>query len=94
MSWIVDVEKEYEKDEKLKKEDVDSLRLWADKQGHLPKITGEWMEISMILELNPFVMKKVVICTKLIQSLSNTTEYCTSEPRWEVCKRLNRFKWV
>lgn len=42
MSKLADVTKEYEKDKNLKKENIENLRLWAEKQPHLPEISGEF----------------------------------------------------
>lgn len=41
MTSLADPEDQYKKYEQLKKEDVKSLKEWADKQAHLPKISGE-----------------------------------------------------
>lgn len=35
-----DCEKEYGKNSKLRREDVQQLKDWVEKQAHLPKITG------------------------------------------------------
>lgn len=48
MSWLFDIAKEYEKDKKLKKENVENLRLWTEKQPHLPKINGEFLKIDSL----------------------------------------------
>lgn len=42
MSFLADVMQEYEKDPKLKREDVNNLKIWSEKQPHLPKISGEF----------------------------------------------------
>lgn len=34
---------EYKKNKDLRKEDVTALREWADKQPHLPQLTGKLM---------------------------------------------------
>lgn len=34
------VQKEYEKDKNLRREDVKMLQEWCDTQPHLPKLTG------------------------------------------------------
>lgn len=39
---IVDVEKVYNEEKDLKKEHVKQLMEWADKQPHLPKISGKY----------------------------------------------------
>lgn len=44
----MDVEKEYEKDKNLKREDVKILAEWLQKQPHLPKVT----EFQLILFLH------------------------------------------
>lgn len=38
---FVDVEEEYKRNKELKREDVSMLKDWADKQPHLPKMTGK-----------------------------------------------------
>lgn len=35
------IEQIYEKDKKLKPEDVNNLKRWVETQGHLPKISGK-----------------------------------------------------
>lgn len=43
MSGFVDVQGLYEKCKELKKDDVQMLREWTEKQPHLPKISGRWI---------------------------------------------------
>lgn len=40
-STLVDVEKVYEQNQDLKKQDVDNLTQWIATQPHLPKVTGK-----------------------------------------------------
>lgn len=42
------IEKEYEKNEELKKDDVLALKGWMDKQEHLPKISGK--KLNFVLQ--------------------------------------------
>ncbi|KAF5292060.1 hypothetical protein FQR65_LT11326 [Abscondita terminalis] len=53
MSWIyADVEKEYEINKNLKKEDVDHLQQWIKKQPHLPPVHGNnFADLEMIFFL-------------------------------------------
>lgn len=41
MSKFIDVQQLYETNKELNKEDVTALQDWAEKQAHLPKITGK-----------------------------------------------------
>lgn len=41
MQLMADPEREYEKNNELKRDDVRSLIEWAEKQAHLPKINGK-----------------------------------------------------
>lgn len=50
---LVDVESQYAKDKNLKKEDVEALLDWVNKQPHLPKINGKWQYYKLtILEFH------------------------------------------
>lgn len=43
-----DIEAEYKKNKGLKKEDVKTLKEWADKQPHLPPMTGKILVIFFL----------------------------------------------
>lgn len=41
---LADPEQEYAKNKELKRDDVRNLKEWAEKQAHLPKMSGEEKE--------------------------------------------------
>lgn len=45
-----DAKSEYAKDPKIRKEDVQLLQDWLNKQPHLPKISGEYFFDSILID--------------------------------------------
>lgn len=46
---IMNVDNEYAKNPNLKKDDINALMEWADKQAHLPRITGDLIKLFTLL---------------------------------------------
>lgn len=48
MKTLVDTKKIYELNPDIKREDVENIMIWTEKQPHLPKITGNYYTLRNI----------------------------------------------
>lgn len=62
---LADPEEQYAKNKLLKREDVQSLREWAEKEAHLPKVTGE---VVMII-VEKIVLLIVRACLFIVEKM-------------------------